>query len=584
MGLPDSCWGRMQNLLPYPTQFPSYGIRVCVCSALAITSIMSDGRKRRRLSDLCSQPAEPLNDAKSGVSALRASLAEARSTAILAERTRRDAEVSYARVVSEAERVRARALDDAQGMLVKSIAAMATVTELSEKLGIAAIEADAETEAEETEPVATEAGVGRRMVGIMSLPDCVIERIFTALGEFAPPFLVDHYCYPCPPSLRRFAFSCPRFAKLYRETYVKRLSIDVSLRSAEDQLVYLEGVDGALGRFASAEVVHVSGIDCVSRKLLDKEKDAYVSPLSTAERTDLQLAVESRKLIAATAARGLRDDSKIKQIYFAGEVDISDSVNIRFVSPSSFDIESFWKWRDEKEQWLNILPNVAVVEIDDLLSFWAAARLCGPAKANLKKLILSAEAILEQHIYCADVHGQSGDTVFHELSQLCNLETLVITGFLFLSDWESLEIPSLVEKLPRLKNIGVSCRFSDFDQVQFFDLVESKSCPLLKYLVPDLAKTNSCKFSVTFWSRNWLSSLANFYGEKADDSAHQDRLCSSEINKLGVQRFRNAVVGDFDSQWDITEGLCGGNLFEECLIHLPFVSDDDVVLHCRQSS
>lgn len=41
------------------------------------------------------------------------------------------------------------------------------------------------------------------------------------------------------------------------------------------------------------------------------------------------------------------------------------------------DVESVWKWREEKEQWLRILPNVVTVEIDVLLSFCAASRQYG---------------------------------------------------------------------------------------------------------------------------------------------------------------------------------------------------------------
>lgn len=49
-----------------------------------------------------------------------------------------------------------------------------------------------------------------------------------------------------------------------------------------------------------------------------------VSLSSTAERKDLKLAVDAQKLIAATAGHSLRNDSKIAQIYFGGEVKFSD--------------------------------------------------------------------------------------------------------------------------------------------------------------------------------------------------------------------------------------------------------------------
>lgn len=49
---------------------------------------------------------------------------------------------------------------------------------------------------------------------------------------------------------RNFAFSCSRFAKLYRDRHVKELRFCSMLRLAQDEIAYVEAVDGAFGRFS----------------------------------------------------------------------------------------------------------------------------------------------------------------------------------------------------------------------------------------------------------------------------------------------------------------------------------------------
>lgn len=149
-----------------------------------------------------------------------------------------------------------------------------------------------------------------------------------------------------------------------------------------------------------------------------------------------------------------------------------------------------------------------------------------------------------------------------------------------LSDWESPGIPDLVENLPRLQNLGIVSRQSAYHCVD--DLVEGKTCPLLKYVLRDLATTVGCKFSITIWSQYWLTYFHSYYGEKFVSFGQKDQLCRRRVNELSVLNFRKAVVGDFSSKWEMTEGLRGSKIFEDSFYGRKTLTENDFVLQCRQ--
>lgn len=175
--------------------------------------------------------------------ALCKSLSESRTAASAAESSweatreafagvREDAGVTFEHVLGDPEELFTRAREDAQGMMAKSAAALATAKDLLEKVHVTDAGADVE-EALMKVAVPMTSEVGRTGEGIMSLSDCVIERIFQELDE-----RVWNACYPPdvevrPSSPREFAFSCSRFATLFRRSYVKKLFLNFALRCPE---------------------------------------------------------------------------------------------------------------------------------------------------------------------------------------------------------------------------------------------------------------------------------------------------------------------------------------------------------------
>lgn len=127
--------------------------------------------------------------------------------------------------------------------------------------------------------------------------------------------------FPCVSMPRNFAFTCSRFAKLYRERHVRELRFCSMLRPAQDELAYFEAVNGAFGRFSAVESVAVVGSDCVSRALMaetDEFDSGYWSepaPPKSAGRFSesadgVRLAVDARKLLAAAASNCLENSQR----------------------------------------------------------------------------------------------------------------------------------------------------------------------------------------------------------------------------------------------------------------------------------
>lgn len=70
--------------------------------------------------------------------------------------------------------------------------------------------------------------------------------------------------------------------------------------------------------------------------------------LPDTERIDLKLAVDARKMIAASVAQGSRGNSNVAQIFFAGDIYVEDCFNASYVPSSTVHIVFFGSGKKRK--------------------------------------------------------------------------------------------------------------------------------------------------------------------------------------------------------------------------------------------
>lgn len=137
---------------------------------------------------------------------------------------------------------------------------------------------------------------------------------------------------------RCIAFSCRWFYRLFRQSYITRLFFRPAFRPSKKELSHYKAVTGAFVRFNVVKTVAVGDIGCIDLKNARTTQDLCTS------------AGNARRMISTAAYVGLRSGCKATKLQFYA----AGTKGCRF-------IKRLWKWRKEREQWLDCLPDVTTV-------------------------------------------------------------------------------------------------------------------------------------------------------------------------------------------------------------------------------
>lgn len=159
-----------------------------------------------------------------------------------------------------------------------------------------------------------------------------------------------------------------------------------------------------------------------------------------------KLAVAARKSIASAIVCGAGSCSAIKAMYYEGAYR-STGKHVSRVLKDTVDIERAWDWAGEKDTWNDHFPNVQSIFFGGLEEFVSTPRLCGLSIGGLKMVTLSFVRRDEEFSYGLP------DAVALEFARLQTVETLVLKGLTREDDLVQLNIPVVVEVLPRLRNL-----------------------------------------------------------------------------------------------------------------------------------
>lgn len=508
----------------------------------ALSLMATDRDKRRRLCEVdCSRGGGDAPSSATLNDDVRTSLEEALSTLTLASRARENA----ATTLAQCEAAEASASQ-----------AYASTSAIARRLGVAA---DGEVGGLTLWP---RASAPQRGSGgpIMGLPGVLIERIFDSIA-----CLSDEYwkyrrrSFPCDPSLRHFAFTCRRFSEILRERYVKEVSVFSGLQLAKQAFVYREAITGALRRFCAADRLVVLGTECISQTAISFDF-ARVVPLHKSLLV-YRLAVATRQSIASAISDDGNDGGNIADVCFGRESTISDFIHVINVSKDVIDVESVWGARSEEHRWLECLPNVKCVEFRDLVEFMSAPRTCGRSTAGVK-------TVKVRDIFISPCDA---DDVLLQFVRFQQIETLVFGGVFDPENLKVLQIPMIVDILPRLTALVL--RFPDFDEFLRHDP------PAMQYITRDPACGLDLGFLLQIVVEQYLKEChAPDPGSYYDypENAWQQRRHDY------VREFQHSFFGEFRTSWQINEmewdtvdpKIFGRVTEDDLVVSIRFCSDD----------
>lgn len=113
-----------------------------------------------------------------------------------------------------------------------------------------------------------------------------------------------------------------------------------------------------------------------------------------------------------------------------------------------------WDWKKEEERWIDHLPSVELIVFRDLATICNAPRLCGPASASLKTLVIDPLSIDLGGVPYSAAPVPSELSLSLQLARFHNIETLVVHRMASRDRdvqrimQDPLDLPSLVDVLP----------------------------------------------------------------------------------------------------------------------------------------
>lgn len=343
------------------------------------------------------------------------------------------------------------------------------------------------------------------VVGIMDLPDHVIERVFFHLDS--------KRIFPCDQALTAFALSCRYFSTIFRQSYVKEVKINGKFKFAKEARAYRDAVSGALSRFTSADAVTVFDFERFDDgDLLEQDNRFFFDESRT---INYRLALADRTSMSENIIGPEHQPDGIARIKaFNLLVDGSTpSMPLHQINETS----EFNYWELEEARWLHFFPGVTSLTFGDWRLFCNGSRVCGDSRKGVTWLRVDLFWYHMPHLKPSDTK----DLFLLELLKFRNLETLV----LFFSEVGAeafSDLPAVLELLPNLTLLALAPRHDPTDDT-----------PVLEHVFRDPSSPN------------------------ADQLKLRVEVGFARINVgcpgQSLDEMSAAIVGNFWSNWVVTE-------------------------------
>lgn len=287
-------------------------------------------------------------------------------------------------------------------------------------------------------------GAGSGGVSLLVLPDNAIERIFDFLEH---DYDTRREFTTKSQSLSGLAFSCRRFATLYRDS-VTDLVVNGIFRFTKDARSYHDALSRAFLRFKNTKDVSITETYYfVGGLVADTEyRSPFYSCLDTSRSIDFRLAAADRSSLPASFVGSERceaEELRVKTLRFRN---LQEGNELSCLVSSS----TIPNWEHAELRWLDFLPSVTTVIFEDWRTLTSGSRLYGFPSTSVTEIAISFTAAAPRE---GGPPALSVEALYIELLHFRCIETLVLR-FWAIGSVEAWDLLKVLDLLPCLTTFG----------------------------------------------------------------------------------------------------------------------------------